>query len=171
MALPDEPARHGLVNKGLCVTRFSDAGLSFAAGCCSTASIRRSRKNTARGREIGKQRPGRFIQSPAKFHAQEVLKHATPRVLRQGFALFPHSTVPSVDVRKLIYFAISMFWRGTLQWSSVDGARPERIYLGRYEDQYADSCWAKAAYRRTLLSRLPFGPSKNQLRWLHLLPY
>lgn len=36
-------------------------------------------------------------------------------------------------MEKLVYFALSIFWRGTRRWSEVEGGRPEKLDLGRQE--------------------------------------
>ena len=40
---------------------------------------------------------------------------------------------PEVDMAKLVYFALSIFWRGTRHWSAVEGGQPPKLYLGRQE--------------------------------------
>jgi hypothetical protein len=47
--------------------------------------------------------------------------------------LFSQASIPEVDMAKLVYFALSIFWRGTRSWSAVQGGRPEKLYLGRQE--------------------------------------
>jgi hypothetical protein len=34
---------------------------------------------------------------------------------------------------KLVYFALSILWRGTRRWSAVEGGQPPKLYLGRQE--------------------------------------
>jgi hypothetical protein len=46
-----------------------------------------------------------------------------------GLLYFPEANVPQVDFQKLIYFAMSLFWRGTLKWSPVDGSTPPIIHM------------------------------------------
>jgi hypothetical protein len=47
--------------------------------------------------------------------------------------LFPQASIPEVDMANLVYFALSIFWRGTLRWSAVEGGRPPKLYLGHHE--------------------------------------
>lgn len=47
--------------------------------------------------------------------------------------LFPQASIPEVDIAKLVYFALSIFWRGTRRWSEVEGGQPPKLYLGRQE--------------------------------------
>jgi hypothetical protein len=47
--------------------------------------------------------------------------------------LFPQASIPEVDMAKLVYFALSIFWRGTRHWSAVEGGQPPKLYLGRQE--------------------------------------
>jgi hypothetical protein len=45
--------------------------------------------------------------------------------------LYPQTSIPDVDIKKLVYFAVSTFWRATRPWSPVEGGSPERLYLPR----------------------------------------
>jgi hypothetical protein len=47
--------------------------------------------------------------------------------------LFSQANIPEVDIAKLVYFALSIFWRGTGRWSAVEGGQPPKLYLGRQE--------------------------------------
>lgn len=69
------------------------------------------------------------------FPIHTILNSAQPIVGRSGFLVFPQQTIPTINIDKLIYFAMSIFWRGTLHWNPVEGNRASRVYLGRYERQ------------------------------------
>lgn len=62
-----------------------------------------------------------------------VLLNSKKPILNGDDRLFPQATIPEVDMGKLIYFALSIFWRGTRRWKAVDGSPPERLYLGSKE--------------------------------------
>jgi len=47
--------------------------------------------------------------------------------------LFPQASIPEVDMTKLVYFALSIFWRATRRWSEVEGGRPPKLHPGRQE--------------------------------------
>ena len=66
------------------------------------------------------------------FWLHSVLNSKTP-VLNGDDRFFPQATIPEVDMAKLVYFALSIIWRGTRRWSAVDGGRPPRLHLGRHE--------------------------------------
>lgn len=66
------------------------------------------------------------------FFLHSLLKSKTP-ILNDDDLLFPQASIPEVDMAKLVYFALSIFWRGTRLWTPVDGGRPPKLYLGRQE--------------------------------------
>ena len=49
--------------------------------------------------------------------------------------LFSQARIPEVDTAKLVYFALSIFWRGTRRRSAVEGGQPPKLYLGRHEKE------------------------------------
>ena len=66
------------------------------------------------------------------FWLHSLINTKTP-ILNGKDLLFPHASIPEVDMAKLVYFALSIFWRGTRLWSPVDGGRPPKLYLGQQE--------------------------------------
>jgi len=66
------------------------------------------------------------------FWIHALLNSKTP-IMYGNDLLFPQASIPEVDIPKLVYFALSIFWRGTRHWSEVEGGRPPRLYLGREE--------------------------------------
>lgn len=64
-----------------------------------------------------------------KFEIHSLLDTATPSVARDGFLLFPAANIPDIDLTKLVYFGMSMFWRATLDWSPVDGGIPPKLFM------------------------------------------
>src|SRR5580692_9463666 len=66
------------------------------------------------------------------FWLHTLLNSKSPTVIGNDL-LFPQAGIPEVDMAKLVYFALSIFWRGTRRWSAVEGGRPEKLYLGRQE--------------------------------------
>ena len=52
-----------------------------------------------------------------------------------GTMLFPAANIPAVDLKKLVYFGMSLFWRGTRRWSPVDGGTPPKIYLNLKQEK------------------------------------
>jgi hypothetical protein len=47
--------------------------------------------------------------------------------------LFPQASIPEVEMAKLVYFALSIFWRGTRRWRAVEGGQPPKLHFGKYE--------------------------------------
>jgi hypothetical protein len=67
---------------------------------------------------------------PFKVHT--LLKKAKS-VPHCGDLLFAQASIPEVDMKKLVYFALSIFWRATRRWSPIQGGRPPQLFLGRHE--------------------------------------
>jgi hypothetical protein len=67
------------------------------------------------------------------FSIHRILSNGKPRVIGKEFLLFARESVPGIDIDSLIYFGMSVFWRGTQSWSPVEGGRPAKVHLGRYE--------------------------------------
>lgn len=69
------------------------------------------------------------------FKLQDTLLNAvSPVSSGRDDLLYPQTSIPEVDMEKLVYFALSIFWRATRHWRPVEGGSPERLYLsGRHE--------------------------------------
>jgi hypothetical protein len=52
-----------------------------------------------------------------------------------GHLLFPAAKIPEVDLDRLIYFGMSMFWRGTRTWPPADGASPPRLLMNLRQEK------------------------------------
>jgi len=66
------------------------------------------------------------------FWLHTLLNSKTP-IVNGNDLLFPQASIPEADMAKLVYFALSIFWRGTQRWSAVEGGQPPKLYLGRQE--------------------------------------
>lgn len=80
------------------------------------------------------------------FEIHTLLDKATPVFVSDGLLLFPAANIPNIDLKKLVYFGMSMFWRATLEWSSVDGGRPPQLFMNIRQ---------KEAVRQFLLGKGP----------------
>jgi hypothetical protein len=67
------------------------------------------------------------------FWLQALVSSTTP-IRRGDDLLFPQAVIPEVDMAQLVYFALSIFWRGTRRWSAVEGGQPPELNLGRQEE-------------------------------------
>jgi hypothetical protein len=110
--------------------------------------------------------PGKISQdyaAPLWIHG--VLDLAKSKAVRAGDSLlFPQAAIPEVDVSRLTYFGLSIFWRGTRSWSSVDGGRPPKIYLGQYEQSVRMFYWEGEAFRLRQPSRSLPGHTKRSTK-------
>jgi hypothetical protein len=66
------------------------------------------------------------------FWLHTLLNSKTPTVIGNDL-FFPEASIPEVDMAKLVYFALSIFWRATRRWSAVEGGQPPKLHLGRQE--------------------------------------
>jgi hypothetical protein len=66
------------------------------------------------------------------FWLHALLSSKTP-IVNGNDLLFPQVSIPEVNMEKLVYFALSIFWRGTRRWSPVGGGSPPKLHLGRHE--------------------------------------
>jgi hypothetical protein len=64
-----------------------------------------------------------------KFAIHEMIRDAPVIHMREGFVLLESTKIPTIDMEKLIYFAMSIFWRGTLKWSDVQGGKIPTVTL------------------------------------------
>jgi hypothetical protein len=67
------------------------------------------------------------------FWLQTLLTSKTPTI-RGETLLFAQAVIPEVDMAQLVYFALSIFWRGTRRWSAVQGGQPPELNLGGREE-------------------------------------
>jgi hypothetical protein len=71
------------------------------------------------------------------FPLQDMLTKAKPLGISpdQTFACYSVAATPGIDMDALIYFALSIFWRGAAhQWRNIDKGLMEGIKLGPYEE-------------------------------------
>lgn len=64
------------------------------------------------------------------FRLHTLLNSNTPTVNGDD-VLFSQAGIPEVDIAKLVYFALSIFWRRTRPWSAVEGGQPGNSKLTR----------------------------------------
>jgi len=63
------------------------------------------------------------------FAIHDLLDTARGTLVRDGLLLFPAANIPKIDLEKLVYFGMSIFWRGTLRWSPVGGGQPPKLFM------------------------------------------
>ena len=69
------------------------------------------------------------------FPLQETLRSTTPIQSIGHLKIYAASALPKIDVDKLEYFALSVFWRGAVHdWKAFFGAKYERLELGPYRE-------------------------------------
>src|SRR6266496_4383015 len=86
-------------------------------------------------------------RSETDFPLHVALKAATPGYASKDFSVYKGAEIPGVDVARLTYFAISVFWRaGVHQWDPIAGHKPVKLDLGPYSDQLRQFLLGKAGF-------------------------
>ena len=68
------------------------------------------------------------------FRLKELLDAAEP-VASNGLKVYSASEIPEIDIEKLAYFAVSVFWRGAIHYWSFGKQKIKRLYLGSYTEE------------------------------------
>jgi hypothetical protein len=98
-----------------------------------------------------------FWREGGDFPLRQKLKAAVPLWSVDGKALYKASQVAGIDVPKLSYFALSIFWRATLVVWPIKGKRASYISLGsKYE----------ATLRKYLLDEAELGRNLSLWIWV-----
>jgi hypothetical protein len=71
----------------------------------------------------------------ANFELHKIL--TTPKMEHgpEGYILFPAGKIPEVDLDQLVYFGMSMFWRGTRTWPPADGSPPPKLFMSLRQEK------------------------------------
>jgi hypothetical protein len=71
----------------------------------------------------------------AEFPLHKVLEPITPKLIEERVNVYDVSGVEAFDMRKLVYFGLSVFWRGGVHdWKTRSGLRAPRVGLGSHEE-------------------------------------
>jgi hypothetical protein len=69
------------------------------------------------------------------FPVLDALSAQTPRLVDGGTKLYAGAKVKSLDMDKIVYFAVSVFWRGAVhQWTSSLRSEAPDVHLCAYEE-------------------------------------
>jgi hypothetical protein len=74
---------------------------------------------------------------PGGFAIRDALEKVAPAMANESFAVYTGGAVPGIDMDKLSYFGLSIFWRaGVHRWPSSDHSqkRMDRLLFGKYEE-------------------------------------
>jgi hypothetical protein len=71
-----------------------------------------------------------------RFRLRELLQRAQPIYADETDTIFNTSTIPGLDVEKLVYFCVSVFWRAAVREWESSGRKYRGITLGpKYQEQ------------------------------------
>ena len=71
----------------------------------------------------------------AEFPLHRILEPITPKIVAPRLNIYDLSKVEGFGMEKIIYFGISIFWRGAVhRWKTASGFEAPRVDLGKYEE-------------------------------------
>ena len=77
-----------------------------------------------------------YMAKEGKFPLRELLRRATPIRSTPGLTTYAAGEIAGIDVDKLEYFALSVFWRAAVHdWKPMAGEKYERLELGPYRER------------------------------------
>src|SRR5205823_10286333 len=86
-------------------------------------------------------------RSETDFPLHFAVKAAKPEYASKDFCVYKGAQIPRVDVGKLAYFAMSVFWRGSVhQFGSIAGHKPVRLRLGPYAEELQEFLMGSAGF-------------------------
>jgi hypothetical protein len=71
----------------------------------------------------------------AKFPIHDILAAAKKTPVREGLILFPAAKIPTIALDQLVHFGMSIFWRGTLDWSAVNGGILPKVFMNLRQEK------------------------------------
>jgi hypothetical protein len=73
-------------------------------------------------------------QGPSEFRLRNTLQSAASVEPEPGYHVFGGTKIAGVKTPKLVYFAVSVFWRAAARWWRIDKGPLRRLMLGQYEE-------------------------------------
>jgi len=87
-------------------------------------------------------------RSATEFRLRDALRSVQAVENEPGYYIFDATKAPGVEMRKLVYFGASVFWRAAARRWRTDKRSPRRLMFGRYEERLRE--FLLAADGRTL---------------------
>lgn len=105
----------------------------------------------------------------APFALQDALRPLGPIRIEEDLNVYDISKVNAFNVQKLIYFGISIFWRGAVhEWqTSVTGQRAPEVNLGAYEEPIRRFLLGENSFPANVALKLDVWPFTNVLQALN----
>jgi len=105
----------------------------------------------------------------ASFLLQDALRPLVPIRIEENLNVYGISNVDAFDVQKLIYFGLSIFWRGSVhEWrTSVTGQRAPVVDLGVYEEPIRKFLMGEGSFPHNVALKLDIWPFTEVLHALH----
>lgn len=101
-----------------------------------------------------------FLKADGSFRLEALLQQKPPLVSDQDkFRFHLAADVPEIDVRALSYFAMSVFWRGSIYPWNTDGSIP--VPLGPYGERVRRYLLCHAAFPEDLALHVYVRDAKN----------
>ncbi len=96
------------------------------------------------------------------FEIQNILTPSKAVDAGPGLLIFRERDIPEIDFDKLVYFAMSVFWRGTLDWPVTDGGEVPKVEMnGRQETAVRRFLLGKGGLPRDMVLTVALWPFKS----------
>src|SRR5262245_16029859 len=97
----------------------------------------------------------------SKFLIYDALKKSKPIAADDEIAVYAGSQIPEIDVDKLVYFALSVFWRSAVhRWQGFSWPIP-RIELGPYEEPIRDFLLGNGPFPAHMVMLVAVWPTRD----------
>lgn len=99
------------------------------------------------------------------FPLHEALKPLAPIFIADGLNVYNVAGVKAFDMEKLVYFGMSIFWRGAMhQWKSSAGQEPPKVDLGVFEESIRKFVFGKDPFPDDVVLTLDIWPYEKVLQ-------
>jgi hypothetical protein len=95
------------------------------------------------------------------FLLRDVLQTVTPIVLANDIQVYPSRLAPQIEPTKLVYFAASVFWRGSVHEWEAGGKKATLVSLGtKYQEEFRRYLLGQADFpaNGVMMVCVPVGP-------------
>jgi hypothetical protein len=109
------------------------------------------------------------MAAEGKFPLREMLRKAIPIRSIPGLTTYAAGTIAEIDVDKLEYFALSVFWRAAVHdWKPIFGEKYERLELGPYRERLREFLFGIAPFPSNVITMVSVYEEEEFVRSMFL---
>ncbi|HKI25865.1 MAG TPA: hypothetical protein VKA07_06040 [Candidatus Sulfotelmatobacter sp.] len=107
----------------------------------------------------------KLARADGKFFFLDILQELPPDTEKEPFKVYGAAKNPSIDVNKIVHFAMGIFWKASVHSWTGNGNTP-RIELGPYRDHLRDFLRGDAPFPKNVSLNLFVQPRNRVLIWI-----